>query len=168
MDSGCATVGSGRWQGRGCSDADFVDRRTRDGRNPKTDGALAPWAKLGERYRESNRQQADHIPIKLRAIGCRAVAETVVAPAVAAFDLEAVELLARMEHDRWNAEKWLSGWTAAPGDKEKDEERRTSPSMVSWEELGDGIRQYDRDAVKLIPELFRGTGMKVCRVRDLA
>src|SRR5207244_4228676 len=52
----------------------FVFERTAGSRrNPQNDPALRDWEELPENIRESNRQQADHIAIKLRAIGCKLV-----------------------------------------------------------------------------------------------
>lgn len=53
---------------------DFVRRRLADSsRTPGSDSALNDWSRLQEDLRESNRQQADHAAIKLRAIGCEIV-----------------------------------------------------------------------------------------------
>jgi len=55
-----------------------------------------------------------------------------------------------MEHERWNTERWLADWHyGTPSDKA----RRISENLVSWEELHDSIRDYDRNAVELIPTL---------------
>ena len=40
---------------------------------------------------------------------------------------------------------------------------RTSPYLVPWSDLPDQVKDYDRDAVRLNPELLAGVGMKVCR-----
>jgi hypothetical protein len=50
------------------------DWREKEAARPKKDGekkkdADRPWDNLGEMYKQSNRNAADHIPIKLRAIG---------------------------------------------------------------------------------------------------
>ncbi|MCC6774894.1 MAG: hypothetical protein IT360_27245, partial [Gemmatimonadaceae bacterium] len=132
------------------------------------DAALQPWRSLREVLRESNRLQADHIGIKLRAIGCVSAPTSDARPAVQQFGTGAdgtdeVELLARMEHDRWNAERWLGGWVYAPGKKNVD--KRTSPYLVPWvaEELPESVREYDRNAVRAIPGHSARVGRKVVR-----
>jgi len=127
----------------------------------KRDPALQDWDDLPEDFRESSRQQADHLFIKLRSIGCEAVPEDDPRPAVGSFSAEEVELLARMEHDRWLAERMLAGWTWGP--PPKDIARRTSPSLVSWGQLSDTIKDYDRNAARSIPDLLAGVGQKVSR-----
>ncbi len=93
------------------------------GEKAKEPGNLAgrPWDELNEFYKDSNRQQADHLLLKLRAIGCEAVPLTDPRKPIACeavpdgIPVEDLVALARMEHDRWNAEKFLAGWAYAPG-----------------------------------------------------
>jgi voltage-gated potassium channel Kch len=115
------------------------------------DPALAPWEQLQENLRESNRHQADHIPVKLRAIDCGISVSQDGGPGVDAFTPEEVGLLARMEHARWNAERWLDGWTLGPA---RDHQRKISPYLVDWEQLPEEIKEYDRIAVRNIPSLL--------------
>jgi hypothetical protein len=128
----------------------FLGKARAEGRTADTDSALREWPNLPEVYRDSCRRQADHIPVKLRAIGRPWPAEGPIAPFTAA----EVELLSRMEHARWCTERRLAGWTYAPG--EKDEAARTSPHLVPWEALDEPIREYDRVAVRGIEGLEIG------------
>lgn len=136
-------------------------------RRPHDDEAMKPWRDLLEVFRESNRQQADHIAIKLRAIGCEVVSQDDPRPAVTKFEEPAkgrggeVEVMAMMEHERWNAERWMDGWTYAPG--KKDPKARTSPSLVPWKDLHDDTQEFDRKAVRFIPELLASVGKKASR-----
>ncbi len=125
----------------------YVAKRLAAGETVATNPALVRWEELDEDLKDSNRQQADHLPVKLRALGMAPAASRggargpVVTPAE-------IEILARMEHARWNADRFLSGWTHAPG--KKDLERKTSPHLVPWEALPDAIKEYDREAVREI------------------
>lgn len=140
----------------------FVELATSQGRQAAFDEAVKKWEDLvNEDYKESNRQQVDHIAIKLRAVGCEIVQASEPRPE-AAFSAGEVELLAEMEHARWAAERVLAGWIY--GVKPKNEAKRTSPNLRPWAELEDHIKQYDRDAVRSIPELVREVkGLKICR-----
>lgn len=140
---------------------DFVVKQTTATRTPETDRALWDWDILDDDYKDANRQQADHIPIKLRAIGCEAAPLSDPRPAVTEFEPHEVELLAEMEHARWNAERLLKGWTHGP--RSKNDEARTNPHIVSWADLPENIRDYDFEAVKLIPSLLARENQKVCR-----
>jgi hypothetical protein len=124
----------------------------------ETGGTSQPWADLRENVRHSNRASADHITVKLAAIGCRAVAE---AQKRFAFTEAEIELLARIEHRRWCAERLLSGWRK--GD-ERDNDRRLHPDLVPFEDLSENGRDKDRDNVKAIPEILALAGLSIQRV----
>ena len=120
---------------------------------------MRDWDSLPEHLRESNRNQADDILQKLRAIGCsvREVAGRDVR--LMEFSAEEVEVMAELEHDRWNKERLRGGWTLGP----RDPERKTSPYLVPWLELPEEVRDWDREAVRPIPELLAGVGLEVRR-----
>ncbi|MGZ4395627.1 MAG: RyR domain-containing protein, partial [Gaiellaceae bacterium] len=59
----------------------------------------------------------------------------------------------------WTAERLFDGWTYAPG--EKDVEHMTSPSLVSWDELSEDVRELDRDAVRGLPAFLAAAGLRV-------
>ena len=134
-------------------------------RRPENDTTLEAWEKLSEDLRESNRHQADHIEIKLRAIGCRLVPATDEGKTVKQFSRTEVELLARLEHRRWLVERSLAGWQyGTPSFKT----RRIHENLVDWESLDDSIREYDRQAVAFIPLLAAQLDppLKVVRVNQ--
>ena len=76
-------------------------------------------------------------------------------PARSAAELNAQELevLARMEHDRWWAERALDGWQYGP---ERDNACKLHPNMVPYEQLAEKIRQLDRDNVQQVLQLALG------------
>jgi hypothetical protein len=134
---------------------DNADKRAAD------DPAMADWAALDEGLKESNRRQADHIPAKLKAVGCDfAPAGPGKAKAVR-FTPDEVETMARMEHGRWVAEKLLDGFGPGP----RDPGKKTSPYLVPWDELEEKIRDYDREAVREIPELLASAGFEIYRLK---
>jgi len=110
---------------------------------------------LHERFRESNRRAADHIGVKLRAIGYSVSKLREDLPRLESFNKDQVELLSRMEHDSWCAEWLLQGYSYGP---ERDEIAKTQPSLVSWEKLPDDVKQWDRDQVIVIPEALKPVG----------
>ena len=115
------------------------------------------WEELDEIYRDSNRDQAAHIPVKLSAIGCD------LAPMSPGEDhntftfrepedgqVGEVDILARLEHERW-----------------MDERRLRQPhhaAMLPWKDLRDEEKQKDYDAIRALPELLEGVGLKIIRV----
>ena len=135
----------------------YVAQRLREG-VPPTNPALQKWDDLDEDLCESNRQQAAHIFVKLRAIGCEVVEQSDPRPAVTELKPDQIELLARMEHARWVTERRLAGWTHGP----KDVVRKTSPYLVPWDQVPQEIQEYDYEFVQLIPSLLAGIQKKAC------
>ena len=124
---------------------------------------MRPWNKLDEHYKESNRQQADHIPVKLKAINCDFVPVVGRKPKLMQFTNKEIEIMARMEHERWNREKFLDGWSYG---KVKDEKKKTHPYLVEWEKLSPKIQEYDRQAVRAIPELLAKAGFEIYSLKE--
>lgn len=140
---------------------DYLRRKYAQGEKPGSRPSLRPWSELDEFFQESNRQQADHIPVKLRAIGCRTEpGPPDASPGGFAFTPEEVEMLARMEHERWCARHLLDGWRR--GEK-REELARTHPCLVPWENLGENYRDNDRAAVRGIPQLLALVGLRIVR-----
>jgi hypothetical protein len=143
----------------------YINKRTREGAKPQSDPALVPWGQLGEGLKESNRQQADHIAVKLRAIGCGMIpADSSANRPERTINASELEVLAKMEHARWNADRFLAGWTL--GDKNTAELK--TPYLVSWEELSEEIRDYDREPVRNLPALAREMGMRIVQSNNAA
>jgi hypothetical protein len=70
-----------------------------------------------------------------------------------------LELLSKMEHRRWMAERFLAGWTSGP----KDVEKRLSPYLIEWEDLPPNIQDYDRNSVRLIPGVLKSVNLEIRR-----
>jgi hypothetical protein len=135
-------------------------RRDQAGRKPAGDPALAPWGELPEQLRDSNRDQADHIVEKLEAIGCTVEPARDGAAAPFSFTQAEIERLAELEHDRWVAERRAAGWTQGV---ERDVANKVTPYLVSWDELSEEVREWDREPVRRIPELLAGVGLEIRR-----
>lgn len=78
------------------------------------------WVALTEHYRDANRYAADHVPLKARLAkrlsGESGVLDRAARPSEAVGD-DVIERLARVEHRRWCAEKFLDGWEPLPKDE---------------------------------------------------
>jgi len=120
---------------------------------------LVPWEDLTEDIKGSNRAAADHIEIKLRAIGYRLVKTGDTADPVRAFSPEELELLARMEHERYCAQRWLAGWRYDPS--ESDPIAKTNPTLVPWDNLSEREREKDRDQVAAMPQVLDTIGLAI-------
>ncbi|MBN8551621.1 MAG: hypothetical protein J0L52_01840 [Caulobacterales bacterium] len=98
-------------------------------------GSGVRWSVLAESLWSANRASASHIPVKL--------ADADAAGADPRDDRDLLELLARIEHDRWCAERLLNGWR--PGDR--NNVHKLHPGLILWADLDEPTRQKDRDGV---------------------
>lgn len=105
------------------------------------------WDDLTEAFRESNRQAADHIPIKLRALGYHREALPDHKQRILRFQETEIDLLAKMEHARWFAERCLAGWTYGP---ETDRTRKISRALVEWDKLPPEEQRKDPEQINAI------------------
>jgi hypothetical protein len=71
---------------------------------------------------------------------------------------EKYDLLAYLEHARWNAERLLEGWKFGPV---KDIAGRINPFLVPWDQLDPEIRKYDYIALDNIPTLLARIGYEL-------
>ena len=124
---------------------------------PGGPGSLGSWDQLPEEFKESNRAQAREIGEKLAVIGCLMV--PIFDPALDfAFDDDEVQLLARLEHERWMGERTTQGFEFGPVRGE-----RTRPDLVPWEQLTDEVRMRNMQAVRRIPGMLARAGFQVLR-----
>lgn len=127
----------------------YLTAQARAGVPPDSGRAMRPWQDLSEELKAANRDQAVHIGVKLRAIGC-ALAPNPIWGAPERFDAATVELLARMEHERWCA------WLRATG--------RAHHDLVDWSDLAESSRQKNRAAVAALPAILADAGFQIVRV----
>jgi hypothetical protein len=141
--------------------ADYVSKRRLDGETAETNPSMVDWWQLSESLKESNRAQAADIATKLEAIGCDIVPMTDWDLEPMAFTANEVELLARLEHDRWRKEREAGGWRLAAT---KDENRKESPSLVSFDDLAGDVKEIDREVVRAVPAFLAEVDFAVARV----
>ena len=145
-----------------CPSSYILDQK-KIGQTPRTNPSMASWDELPEGLKESNRRQADHIGIKLKAIGCGIASLTDWDAKLFEFKPEEVERMAGMEHERWNEERRLEGWTYAP--EPKDLNRKTTPYLVPWNELSEDIKEYDRNTIRGLPAFLARAGFQIYRLK---
>jgi len=122
--------------------------------------SAAEWDKLPDYLKDSNREQADDIFGKLRQINCTVHKVTNRDISLMIFTENELEMMAEMEHARWNVERILDGWKW--GEK-KDVMKKISPYLVPWSELPDEVKEWDKQTVRNIPELLARVGMEIRR-----
>lgn len=111
--------------------------------------------------------QAEHIPAKVAALGCALAQKEDCDQALVVTELsdEQVEMLARLEHDRFVEERLAAGWTLDANAQASDPQRKTSPFLVPYDDLDYDIQEYDRDAARQMLPLLDQAGLAVVRRR---
>lgn len=135
-------------------------RRTMEGKKSEDHAAMKPWNELDEANKNSNRNQALQIPEKLQKIHYDFL------PAIGEvqdfqFSPDEIEILAEMEHQRWMDERLAEGWKQDYTLKESDHERKLSPYLISWDELTEEVKDWDREPVSNIPRLLKKAGFEI-------
>lgn len=123
--------------------------------------SMSDWESLPEYLKESNREQADDIFRKLRQVGCAVHKVSPRQVVLITFTAEEIEIMAKMEHERWNSERLREGWK--PG-KKKNAANKISPYLVPWAQLPEEAKEWDREVVRRIPELLAQVGLEIRRI----
>jgi ppGpp synthetase/RelA/SpoT-type nucleotidyltranferase len=127
-------------------------------------GNLRPWPQLDDTYRRANIQQARHIVRILDRMGFTVQRAQYPATPVlfspSDFSEGEIDRMAELEHGRWNVDRVLAGWR--PG-QPRDDTRRLHDSIVSWADLPESVKEYDRNAVRAFPAILAVAGLEVRR-----
>ncbi len=124
---------------------------------------MRQWKDLDESLKDSNRQQVSCAVFNLGKAGFEV--KQVGGSKAGSFKFLPVEieLLAELEHGRWNAERLLNGWRYGPV---KDVTKKINPSIIPWAELTNKVKQYDRDAIIEFPRILAGAGLEIFRMEN--
>jgi hypothetical protein len=101
------------------------------------------WLLLTEEQKDVNRRAADHIEVKIRAVGLDPT-QPDLREAWQNLSDEQLDMLSRMEHERWAAPLWLNGYR--PGTR--DDAAHTHPNLVPFDELDQSTKDYDTEQCK--------------------
>jgi hypothetical protein len=124
--------------------------------------AAQPWETLPETFRQANRDAVAHIPAKLASAGVDPALWVGAGglPRLAGCDAftgdpARLDALARLEHERWNAQRRMNGWRSAP-EGGRDDARRRHPALKPWDELTERLKGFDRMVVEQNERACRG------------
>jgi hypothetical protein len=104
------------------------------------------WEDLTEEQKDANRLAADHIAVKFRAVGLVPESGPSIRGAWSGLGATELDILSRMEHERWAAPLWMAGWTVG---EQRNDELRIHPNLVPYDDLDEGTREYDLEQVKM-------------------
>jgi hypothetical protein len=137
---------------------DYVRAHRQRGDTPEKNPSMVPWEVLPNHLKDSNRRLADSFGEKLATIGREIHPSYLWEDGLTTFSPDEIELLARLEHDRWCKEREAAGWVRGP---EKDIQARKTPYLVPWDELPQEIRDNDRDMVRGLPAFLARAGFVI-------
>lgn len=123
------------------------------------DPSARSWDDLDESLRVSSQAHADDIFDKLRRIDCT-VHPVYGSIELLQFSATELEILAEMEHRRWNDERLAAGWTLG---NNRDVPKKTTPYLVEWDELPEDIKDYDRQLISDLPNVLAAVGLEIRR-----
>lgn len=144
----------------------YVSKRLAENAEDRSFPAMRPWEKLSAKYKDANRLQADHLAVKLRALGLRIEsAEGASGEWPRRVSDAEIEAVARAEHRRWAAGRRLAGWRYGPT---RSDRKKIHPDLVPWEDLSDSTKDFDRAPVRNIPAMLKEMGfrLRVISCRD--
>jgi hypothetical protein len=115
-------------------------------------GGTAVRSTLTEEQRDSNRSQAHHIPIKIRAAGFDpGNLDPVAWASWCNAQRHEFEQLARMEHNRWSGFQYFHGWQY---DSTRDDALKRHDNLVDYDLLKDDIKEADRKACQEVGKMM--------------
>ncbi|WP_162997949.1 RyR domain-containing protein [Brevundimonas lutea] len=120
-----------------------------------TQPSQRPWPRLGQAYRQANRDQADYIPLRLASLGWTTRPGAGAPPTLTD---AAIERAARTEHRRWAASAELIGWRHAAV---RDNARKRHPDLVPYDTLSEAAKAKDRAVVGDMVALLAQEGVAV-------
>jgi hypothetical protein len=143
---------------------EYVKEQIRLLKDAKSQISLLPWEQLPEEYKIANRHQADRIGAKVAAIGCAVIPWVHLNAEQFSFTPEEIEKLARLEHERWCAERKSHGWRFNP---RRDDKKKLHPSLIPWDDarFSESEKQKDRDTILRIPRYLALAGFEITRIQ---
>jgi hypothetical protein len=142
---------------------EYVRQQKSFGHTPQTKPAISSWNELEEQYKESNRRQAYHVGVKLRAIGCGVTLLTDWDAELIKFTPLEVETMAEIEHIRWKKVMEDAGWKYGPI---RDDDKKIHPSMIPWEELTEADKEINRNFIRKLPHILAQVDLQIYRLQS--
>lgn len=141
---------------------DYLSKLSEEAKN---DGkpSRQEWDLLPIDFKNQNREQADHIQIKIKLAGYKYGAGLKKKNEETNIQIpnKLIESLAKVEHNRWEAHMILSGWVYG---KVRDDEKKIHTDLIPYEELSEGTKQYDRNTIMNIPTLLKDYNKEVVKI----
>jgi voltage-gated potassium channel Kch len=125
--------------------------------------SFSNWEELPDAVKNSYRNQAYHIGLKLKSVGCGIIALTNWENEPFQFTSEEIEILAKIEHEHWMENHIAQGWSYAPG--QKNLTIKTHPLLVPWSELPEEIKERYRNFISELPGILAQADLQIFRYK---
>jgi len=117
--------------------------------------AMKDWSDVLETYRAANRAVADAAMVKVWDAGFRPAAKGEKCETAIAVPPDLIDKMAQREHDRWMAERLMSGWRpTAPGEA-RNNDLMIHDKIVGWDQLNENDRNNDVVQVRAAMDVAR-------------
>jgi hypothetical protein len=117
--------------------------------------AMRDWSDVLETYRAANRAVADSAMVKVWDAGWRTAAKGERGDNSPGAPADMMDAMARREHDRWNAERLLSGWRpTAPGEA-RNNDLMAHDKLMPWSALNEADKNNDVVQVRAAMDVAR-------------
>ncbi len=142
---------------------EYVRQEEKKGMLPGCSPSMQPWDCLAEDIREMNRTQADSIGAKLKTVHCGITPWCDFNVEKFTFTRQEIEIMAKMEHERWCEQKRAQGWIYG---QVRDERNKTHPSLIPFDDprLSETEKEKDRNTVRQIPVYLALAGYQIYRL----
>lgn len=138
----------------------YVRKQLAGGKAMGSKPALVPWEELGDRYRNSNRDQARWAPLRLHQMGCGIRPRTDWSTNVFQFEKQELATLGALEHQRWV--DFNESIQVRYGNV-RDEKKRLHHCMVAWEQLTKEEQSWDIQFFLDLPGILADLGYDIYR-----
>jgi hypothetical protein len=137
----------------------LIGRLTRNDSIGSSDRAMVSWDRLPGELRHANRTQAEDIGRKLTEIGYLITPRYTEQEEGILADSE-IDVLARMEHQRWCHEQQRAGWRYAP---QLDEQQKLHPALLDWDDLPEAMQARNYHPIRELPSILGEAGFQIVR-----
>lgn len=117
--------------------------------------AMKDWGDVLETYRSANRAVADAAMVKVWDAGFRPAQKGEKGETNIAVPPELIEKMARCEHDRWMAERLMSGWRPTVAGEARNNDLMAHDKIVGWDQLNEADRNNDVVQVRASMDVAR-------------
>lgn len=123
-------------------------------------GGTDDFDDLPEYIKYSNYKQANFLVKILGELGYDVVDSQSKGEAIEYFDEDALEYLAKREHNAWYKLKINLGWRFAPV---RDENRKLNPNLVEWDALNVKNKDDNKRTFRNLPQMCKNVDLKIVR-----